>query len=222
MLLCLAVGIEVSPARLHQAGSAGPEGLGADIHLEAGGIPDTGIGQGGEEAAHHQLIDLPLVLLQASPFQCGGGIDGRVVGGLSLSSGRLHLSLEKPGRLLGKSPFQKMPGKTGKIYGRWIDGIVRSGIGDEAVGVKPFCYAHGIGSRQPDAAGGSNEAGGVKGRRGPVYALLAFNGLDDPLRSQPGDYPVHLLLFPDSSLGMLHTQLLFQIGEYLPVGLGHK
>jgi len=222
MLLGLAVRIVVSPSRLYQAGSTGPEGLGTDIHLEAGGIPDTGLRQGGKEAAHHQLIDLPLVILQASPLQCGSGIDGGMVGGLSLSPGRLHLALEKPGRLLGEGPRQEQPGKSGQIYGGGIDGVVRPGIGDEAVGVEPFRYAHGIGGGQADSAGGSDKAGGVKWGRRPIYALLGFNGGDDALRPQAGDYSVYLALLPDAALGMLHPQLLFQIGVYLPVWLGHK
>ena len=99
MLLCLAVRIIVSPAGLDEPRSAGPEGFGADVHLEAGGIPDAILGQGGEEAAHHQLINPPLILLQLALVQDGRRVNGRMVGGGPLAARGLHLSLEQPLRL---------------------------------------------------------------------------------------------------------------------------
>ena len=222
MLFCLAVGIVIPPSRLDQPRPIGPEGLGADIHLEAGGIPDAWVCQGGEEAAHHQLIYPPLLLLKLVLLRRSSGINWGMVGGRPLAPGGHHLSLQQLFCLRRELTPGEEAGEGHQIDGRGIDGIVRPGIGYESVDVEPFANPHGIGSGEANSAGGGDEAGGVKGDGRLLHPWLGLDGADDAHRAQAGQDPVHLILIPDPALGMLNAQLALQVGIYLPVGFGDE
>ncbi|VVB71070.1 Uncharacterised protein [uncultured archaeon] len=220
MLLCLAVGIVISPAGLDEPRPAGSERLWTNVHLEAGGVPYALLGKGGKEAAHNQLVNSPLILLQLAFFHRSGWVNRRVVCSRSLATGRHHLSLEEKRCLFGKGAFGEKLCERPQIDRRRVNGVIGSGVRDEAVGVKPFSNAHGIGCRKAYAAGGGDKTGGIEGSGRLIDARLRLNGLDNSNLAKVCDYLINGCLLPDAPIGMLYAKFFFEIGIDLPIRFG--
>ena len=87
-VLLPAVGVVGQPARLEHTRTAQEEGLGVHLEVDAVGFGDAVVGQGRQEAADHQFVELPLAVAQHTSAGRTRGVDGRVVGGAFVTPAR--------------------------------------------------------------------------------------------------------------------------------------
>ena len=174
-------------------------GLRAGLDVGAGRLGDHRRAEGGEEAAHDQLVDAPLRALEGARVDRLGRVDRRVVGGLLLAAGRGQLAVEQArgGREL-RDPDQRGDQLAERQRGR-VDGVVGARVGDEAVHVEVLGDPHRARRGDPEAARGvGREGGGVVGRRRLARVRLrASTSLTTPGALGAGERRVGLGLLPE-------------------------
>src|SRR5215203_5000216 len=189
LLVCApAVRVDAEPTLLSDDRPARDERFAARVEAQRRAQRLRRGGEGGEEAPHHELVDLPPVVPHRLLRRVAGRVDRGVVRGLFLPPrGREFVLGEQP---LGVLPYSfdapQVPQHLAQVERARVDGVVRPRIRDVAVRVQVLGYTGRPGGADPDARGGRQEGRRVErcwrpAGRGLLLDLNDYRGVGDVL-----------------------------------------
>ena len=230
LVLLGAVRIDGTIAGLHEHVAAGSERLSARVERNLGALDDRLLGQGREEPAGNEVVELPLLGTQLVRVADACGVDGRVVGRLLLAAGGLEglrgQELVAVVRILGHT--LEHGHDLGKVERLGVHGIVDTRVGNEATHVERLSDAHGTRRREALGGGSRLQARGIERRLDGALARLLHHvghtGLACGLRVLVGARGSRLVLETGRGMSELEFLALLRGGgaAHNPIVLGNE